>query len=215
MQSDFAQKWDADTVDSDAIRLHLDRILASPDFVSSKMMSAFLAFVVNETLGGRADRIKQYTIATSVFERDGRFDQQTDPVVRVQAAKVRRAMQRYYYEEGRSDPIRIDIPKGTYVPTFALGKRTEIQRRGQALDVPSRPTVGVMPFENRSGDPTQDYLSSGFAEDLSTELSRFTDFCRRLLFDPATSIERRCVRTLLIPSRMVRYLPFDVVPARR
>ncbi len=106
-------------VPAEAARAQLQRILSAPEFVASERMTGFLSFVVNETLDGRADRIKQYTIATKVFERDSDFNQQIDPIVRVQAAKIRRALQRYYFEEGTDDPVRIDIPKGTYVPTLA------------------------------------------------------------------------------------------------
>lgn len=158
---------------ADAVRVQLERVLSAPEFVASKKMAAFLRFVVEETLEGRSDRIKQYTIATKVFERDRDFDQQNDPIVRVQAAKVRRSLQRFYFEEGRSDPVRIAIPKGTYVPTFTRQETltsTETRESGQSTGPPA---VAVAPFANHSGDPAKDYLAIGFAEDLSTELSRF------------------------------------------
>ncbi len=154
-------------------RAQLQRVLSAPEFVASERMTGFLGFVVNETLDGRAGRIKQYTIATKVFERDCDFNQQIDPIVRVQAAKIRRALQRYYFEEGRDDPVRIEIPKGTYVPTFAAQSvSANVTTR---VSVPNRrtPTVAIMPFSNGTGDPSQEFLASGFAEDLSTELSRF------------------------------------------
>jgi adenylate cyclase len=156
-----------------AVREQLDRVLAAPEFSASQRMAAFLRFVVNEKLEGRADRIKQFTIATKVFEREKGFDQQNDPVVRVQAAKVRRALQRYYFEEGRGDPIRIEIPKGTYVPTFALVEAEDETRPSESNRQSRSPRVAVMPFANQSGESSKDYLAVGFAEDLSTELSRF------------------------------------------
>jgi adenylate cyclase len=136
-------------------------------------MTGFLGFVVNETLYGRADRIKQYTIATKVFDRDSDFNQQIDPIVRVQAAKIRRALHRYYLEEGHDDPVRIDIPKGTYVPTFAEQSGSTNATTRASVQNRRLPTVAIMPFSNKTGDPSQDFLASGFAEDLSTELSRF------------------------------------------
>ena len=78
----------------EAARAQLQRVLSAPEFVASERMTGFLGFVVNETLYGQTDRIKQYTIATKVFERDSDFNQQIDPIVRVQAAKIRRALQR-------------------------------------------------------------------------------------------------------------------------
>jgi adenylate cyclase len=156
-----------------AVLEQLERILSAPEFVASERMTAFLRFVVTEKLEGREDRIKQYTIATKVFERESGFDQQNDPVVRVQAAKVRRALQRYYFQEGCTDPIRIEIPKGTYVPLFSSIEAAE-ETVSSAMARTSRPpTVAVMPFANQTGDASQDYFAAGFSEDLSTELSRF------------------------------------------
>ncbi len=155
------------------VREQLDRILCAGEFTRSKRIADFLRFVVVETLEGRGDRIKQYTIATKVFERERDFDQHNDPIVRVQAAKVRRALQRYYYEEGGSDGVEIQIPKGTYVPRFSR-RRVDVPAEPPAVPRDVRPpTIAVMPFANQSGDASKDFLATGFAEDLSTELSRF------------------------------------------
>jgi TolB-like protein len=74
---------------------------------------------VTETLSGRSDRIKAYSIAVEVFGRDSSFDPQSDPMVRIEAGRVRRALERYYLTAGSSDPILIAIPKGGYVPAFS------------------------------------------------------------------------------------------------
>jgi hypothetical protein len=73
---------------------------------------------VNQTLAGNAHEIKGYTVATEVLGRGPDFDQSIDPVVSIQASRLRRALERYYLNTGQRDPIHIDIPKGTYVPTF-------------------------------------------------------------------------------------------------
>jgi len=104
---------------SDAeIRRQLERILASDGFQVSPRQRRFLDFVVTETLAGRAERIKAYGIAVEVFGRDESFDAQNDPIVRVEAGHLRRAMERYYLGAGRDDPVTITIPKGGYVPRF-------------------------------------------------------------------------------------------------
>ena len=72
--------------------------------------------MVEELLAGRADRLKGYTLATDVFGRDDSFDPQTDPVVRLEARRLRRALEHCYLTAGRDDPIRIEIPKGGYAP---------------------------------------------------------------------------------------------------
>jgi adenylate cyclase len=102
-----------------AVREQLERMLTSPEFVATDRLKSFLRFVVEETLAGRADRLKGYTIALEVLGRDGTFDPQNDPSVRIEASKLRRRLESYYLGAGRRDPIRIEIPKGAYVPTFA------------------------------------------------------------------------------------------------
>jgi adenylate cyclase len=94
----------------------LDRILASEEFEASERNRNFLRFVVMETLAGRQDRLKAYTVATAVMDRPDDFDPQSDPVVRIEAGKLRRALERYYLGIGHNDPILIRIPKGSYAP---------------------------------------------------------------------------------------------------
>ncbi|MDK1491425.1 hypothetical protein QN219_15380 [Sinorhizobium sp. 7-81] len=100
------------------ILAQLDRIRFSAEFEAPDRARKFLAYIIEETIAGRADRIKAYSIATVVFGRDSSFDAQTDPAVRIEAGRIRRALERYYLVAGRDDPIVIKIPKGAYVPTF-------------------------------------------------------------------------------------------------
>jgi adenylate cyclase len=113
---------------ADAVRGELERLLASAEFVASDRLKEFLRFVVEHRLAGRADGLKAYTIALEVFGRDSTFDPQTDPVVRMEASKLRRRLERYYLGAGRDDPVRIDIPKGGYAPTFRYCPDTGIGR---------------------------------------------------------------------------------------
>ena len=113
-----------------SVRRALERILVSPGFDASARNRRFLEHIVEETLAGRADRLKGLTIAIDVFGRDATIDPQHDPVVRIEAAKLRRSLERYYLTAGQEDPIRIDIPKGTYVPTFE-------RRDPPSLDLPA------------------------------------------------------------------------------
>ncbi|MGO4624280.1 hypothetical protein AB4Z34_19050 [Ensifer sp. 2YAB10] len=100
------------------ILVQLDRIRQSAEFDAPERDRKFLTYVIEEALAGRGDRIKAYSIATEVFGRDSSFDPQTDPAVRIEAGRIRRALERYYLVAGRTDPIIISIPKGAYVPTF-------------------------------------------------------------------------------------------------
>ena len=100
------------------IREQLKRILASADFAKSERMSRFLTFVVEQTLAGHSDRLKGYTIGLEVFDRPDDFDPQIDSIVRVEAGRLRERLSRYYLGDGASDPVRIDMPKGSYTPRF-------------------------------------------------------------------------------------------------
>jgi adenylate cyclase len=101
----------------DDIRTQIHRIVSDPSFPGSGRCGAFLRYVTEETLAGREQRIKGYTIAIEVFGRGEDFSQD-DPVVRIEAGRLRRALELYYLIAGQDDPILIDIAKGGYVPTF-------------------------------------------------------------------------------------------------
>jgi len=100
------------------IRAGLARILASDPFRAAPQLSAFLAFIVDRAVAGRGGELKGYTIAVEAFGRSPDFDPQSDPIVRVEAGRLRRALAQYYAGEGAGDPVRITIPVGAYVPAF-------------------------------------------------------------------------------------------------
>lgn len=105
---------------ADQVRLELARILESSDFVASDSISTFLRYVVEETLTGRKDEIKGYTIAVRAFGRETSFDPQTDTLVRTHARRLRRALERYYLTEGADNPVHIELNAGSYVPDFIM-----------------------------------------------------------------------------------------------
>lgn len=94
------------------------RISHSPPLISSPSLCRFLRYVVAETLAGRASGIKEQVLGLEVFHRGPRFNPRLDPIVRVQARNLRSRMAKYYAGPGHADPIRIELPKGTYVPVF-------------------------------------------------------------------------------------------------
>lgn len=164
------------------IRAQLDCILASPEFHATDKMRDFLRYVVEEKLAGRSHRLKGYTIAVNVFGRSEDFDATNDPIVRIQAGRLRRALERYYLVGGVSDPILIDIPKGRYIPRFTVRSASgEDVSEPQELPTdfaaePARgPSLAVLPFENLTDDPEQLALTTGLTEELITELTRFQD----------------------------------------
>jgi TolB-like protein len=104
---------------ADEVRTQVDRMTASADFNRSPQLGAFLRFVVESALSGKGDRIKAYIIGVEVLRRDVKFDPQLDPIVRVEATRLRRTIDRYYSGLGADDTIRIDLPRGSYIPTFS------------------------------------------------------------------------------------------------
>ena len=100
------------------VRRALGRVLESPIFRDSLRLTSFLKFVVEAALDGKSDRIKSYTIAVEALGRGPAFDPQADPIVRVEAGRLRQALARYYATIGCNDPILIDVPRGAYVPCF-------------------------------------------------------------------------------------------------
>ena len=163
------------------IKGQLQRILASGEFHATDQQRKFLRFIVSETLAGKAHEIKGYTVATRVFGRRRDFDQATDPIVSIQANKLRRALERYYLIAGKQDLIRIDLPKGTYVPTFQmqpLGEQDTVSHRVEDQDrdrTGGWPSVLIQPFKNLTGDAEQDFLMEGLSTELAIELARYQD----------------------------------------
>ena len=217
--------------DQKAIREQLVCILNSGPFHQSQRRQQFLEYLVNETLAGRGERLKAYNVALAVFDRPETFDPVTDPLVRIEAARLREKLREYYGTDGQGDPIHIDLPKGTYTPQIEFRQAEALEpepdrseaaaqdetprptprKRWQTIvpvlvlipmlgvasawltrdlwmptvpegaaenpviGVPKGPAVAVLPFNNLSGDPKQDYFSDGLTEDIMTELSRARD----------------------------------------
>ena len=104
----------------EAVREQLQKILGSDPFLRSERLTSFLTFVVEETLHGRQSELKEYRVGIMVCGRRESYDTRTDPVVRVEARRLRSAIEMYYAQEGSNDPILISLPKGGYVPSFSL-----------------------------------------------------------------------------------------------
>jgi hypothetical protein len=104
--------------DTTAIREQRDKILASKSFEKSERLKRFLYFVIEYSLEGRAQELKEYLIATEVFDRRSTFDPRLHSIVRVEARKLRSKLEEYYESEGASDTLLIELPRGGYAPVF-------------------------------------------------------------------------------------------------
>ena len=103
---------------AESVREALARVLASTEFRTSKRSQEFLRYVVEHTLSGQSDHLKERTIGIEVFGRSTDYEPGEDATVRVKAGEVRKRLGLYYAEQGVHDAVRIDLPLGTYVPEF-------------------------------------------------------------------------------------------------
>src|SRR5262249_32647552 len=176
------------------VRRALEQVLDSPDFDASRRSRDFLRFIVEETLAGRGEALSQSVIAIRVFGRREDFDALLDPIVRIQAGRLRRSLERYYLLGGKRAPVRIELPKGSYAPDFRLGTAEEpagarvTPARAPVADTDLWPTVVVGAFNGGPSDPEQEELAVRFREELTTELSRYRD-ARVVLQSDADRIE--------------------------
>ena len=104
--------------ESDAVRAHLAKILASGGFAKADRLCRFLRFTVEAKLSGEEGQIKEYVLGREVFDRNGSYDPRLDPIVRVEARRLRTKLEEYYSAAGQADTLRIEFPRGSYVPVI-------------------------------------------------------------------------------------------------
>ena len=100
------------------VRAEVDRILASKGFASAGRLSRLLRYVVDKTIAGEADQLKEYSVGVEVFDRDASYDPRLDSIVRVEAGRLRSKLDEYYNGDGAISPIRISLPRGAYLAQF-------------------------------------------------------------------------------------------------
>ena len=103
---------------AEEVRSALETILASRSFASSTRLSRFLRFVVERTLAGDGERLKEYVLGIEVFDRGADYDPRIDSIVRVEAGRVRSKLEEYYGGGGAGAAVRIRMEKGSYAPVF-------------------------------------------------------------------------------------------------
>ncbi|HLP70184.1 MAG TPA: tetratricopeptide repeat protein [Rhizobium sp.] len=153
----------------------LERVLHSPSFEATDRNKRFLKYVVSETLAGRGDRIKAYSIGTSVFGRGDNFDPLQDPIVRIEAGRLRRSLEHHYLlTPNAQSKLRIAIPKGTYVPVFER-IHPEPSVAGEPVLHTMAPHLLVRTFDQHSCTATWPDFGRVLTTQLIAALTKFSD----------------------------------------
>jgi adenylate cyclase len=201
------------TPSTEQVREQLARVIVSPSFTGGGRTRSFLHYIVEQTLEGNACRLKQYTIATEGLGRDRSFDPSNDPFIRLEAGKLRRALELHYFRSGRRDPVRITVPKGSYVPVFefntvAAGDDMLPFGAAQEGDQP-RTTAGpsqrlsVLPLLYEAGDEASRLVAAALGDQLTVELARYRDLAVIPVATPADTVSDGISIGLSTKSRFV------------
>ena len=150
----------------DKLHKQLEHVLSSKSFEGVDRLKRFLTFIVAETLAGRGDQLKEFTVGEQVFDKGGDFDTRSDPIVRVQAGRLRARLTRYQLEEGQNDEIIIELPKGRYVPVFRTRDASPPRRRITTVLL-ERNSLSVLPFEYQGEAPVLPGLASGITQQVT------------------------------------------------
>lgn len=161
----------------DVVERHLEKVIVSAEMRRSKKLCQFLRFTVEEVLRGHGSELKEYAIGVGVFRRGREFDTGADPIVRVQARRLRSKLHQYYLAEGRDEPMRIEFPVGSYSPIFV--QRTPPAAKSPVPVAPIQVRIGtppkliaVLPFIGVGADS-----SEAFSEGLTDELIHALSSC--------------------------------------
>lgn len=175
---------DARTPTVEQVRSEAEKIMQTGPLARVNRARKLFHYIVDQTLGGNSKRLKQYSIATEALGRGTDFDPDTDPIVRLEASKLRRALDDYYLRSGSSDPVRISIPKGSYVPVFELldGESGEAKAEPAPAGVVSYGTQAlsvqrllIIPPQVQLKSGAAQTLTDGLFEQLNVELARYSD----------------------------------------
>lgn len=187
---------DVDGIPVQAVRDHLERIVADDLFSGAARLCRFLRFTVESKIAGREDEVKEFVVGREVFDRKDGYDPRLDPIVRVEARRLRAKLAEYYAGPGRTEPLRLEYPRGSYVPivtrptTVAADAPPSRRRSLRWLAIPGaivlvavilagyrfvpalRPqTVAVLPVRWISNGYGLDTTDAGIAEAVDGELA--------------------------------------------
>jgi TolB-like protein/Tfp pilus assembly protein PilF len=155
-------------VPTELVREHLVRIVESELFRRSERLIRFLKFSVQAALNGDSARVKEYVVGVEVFDRGQTFDPRVDPVVRVEARRLRNRLRQWHETVGRDSALVIDLPTGAYAAEIRYRPNSPVPI---AIAAPAK-KIAVLPFANLNADVDLDYFSDGLTEELIHGLTR-------------------------------------------
>jgi len=163
----------------ETILAELSRILASSQFMGTSRSKRFLEYIVKETLSGRGDDLKGYTIALDVFDKSTNFDSNQNTVVRVQATQVRRRLKLYYADQTDHSGVHISLPKGRYKPTFLTHSSAPAVNKLSTRETQSAfdyPILEIRPLKNHSEEQSHQSFTDSVTTELIHKLSELNVF---------------------------------------
>ena len=166
-----------------AIKQQLERIVSSATFQQVERLKRFISFIVTEAASGRGDELKEYVVGVQVFGKESSFDPRTDPIVRVQARRLRARLSRYYLDEGQQDELIIELPKGGYAPIFKRREGRAAARPSLTTALASSNTIAVGAFADHSESADLQYFCAGLTQELIFRLTRLRGL-RVIAVDP-------------------------------
>jgi TolB-like protein len=178
------------------VKKELDRILSSKSFVRSPILSRFLRFIVEKTLDGEENQIKEYSVGTAVLFKPIGFNPQTDPSVRIHAIRLRKLLNEYYDNVHWDGSVRIFIQKGSYTPVFTAGGKAASLNGDHELETKTvfsedwpDESICVVPFNGFILNKSLDFSVEGFCGFLSQKLSLFQDIKIKSFYSVAKYID--------------------------
>jgi adenylate cyclase len=156
------------------VQAELKKVLSSRVFRHTELLSRFLRYIVEQSIAGHVECLKESVLGVEVFGRGPAFDPRMDPIVRVDARRLRAKLAEYYETEGREDAVILELPKGGYSPVFTWRDSLEkvAHQPSPPVDPPSAASVAVLPFISLSADPENQFFSDGLTEEVIAALAR-------------------------------------------
>jgi TolB-like protein len=157
----------------------LNKIVAHPTFSNSIILCRFLTYVVNETLSGNANRIKEYTIAVNVLNKPKNFETQRNGIVRIHALRLRLALINYYRLSCDDGGVTIIIPKGKYVPQFQISGSTvpvSSIKYIKVENISNKAVMAIMPFKTHERKFSRVAFTDCLGQTVAIELAKTNHF---------------------------------------